>query len=146
MGGSAGPFVRLAWIASEVGSATGRFRRGNIIPQKILRPDEGRECCVGMLGWRLRTLSPSHASPCLTEYSVLPELLHSRIVATRKAFSAAQLVRHEYSLALPPPTLDAPRILLRSALPSHKTRRFNAPVPPYPPFVRPGRNLRSWGF
>ncbi len=34
--------ARLAWIASEVGSATG-FPNGNIIPQK-LRPDEGREC------------------------------------------------------------------------------------------------------
>ncbi len=34
--------ARLAWIASEVGSATG-FPNGNIIPQKP-RPDEGREC------------------------------------------------------------------------------------------------------
>jgi hypothetical protein len=33
--------VRLAWIASEVGSATG-FPKGNIIPQKSW-PDEGRE-------------------------------------------------------------------------------------------------------
>src|SRR5467141_1844892 len=136
--------VRLAWIASEVGSATG-FPKGNIIPEKS-RPDEGRECWCRE-GWLevAYSIGPSpRRHPCRTA-ECLPNCSTPGLSAPRKAFSAAQLVRHEYSLAFAPPALDGTAHSIEVRVSLSQDSALNAPVPPYRPF-RPGRNLRSWGF
>jgi hypothetical protein len=67
--------ARLAWIASEVGSATG-FPNGNIIAQKS-RHDEGRESWLDA-AYSIR-YTPRRLS-CLTA-KYLPNWWNSRIVA-----------------------------------------------------------------
>jgi hypothetical protein len=71
----------LAWIASELGSATG-FPKGNIIPQKP-KPDEGQSAgrCVRY---------SAHSAPSLLPDSIVfGELVSARIVGAQEVIRCA---------------------------------------------------------
>jgi hypothetical protein len=78
--------TRLAWIASEVGSATGFPKENNDTAEAPIRPGSGMMVMmVGNDGWTLRTLFATLHVLLLPDGIVFTEPINSRIVGQNEA-------------------------------------------------------------